>query len=264
VGIGGMATLLGIVIGQIATPLMLEAWSLSTTMLIYGILGVVSALSFVIFAKDHPPTPAGHEEKALMLAGLKHIFTMRDFYLLAFIVFVINAIFNGILTWVEVMVRPRGLGLSEAGLIGGLLMIGGIFGILILSSASDRLRKRKPVLLLGSLLSVPFLVLTAYVSDFTLLAIVTFLLGLCVMGAYPVALQYATEICYPAPEGTSMGVFTLAGQISVVAVGAMAWSNKVHGSFTPSLLAFAAAMAVGAVLVSIMKESKLIQDATRT
>jgi hypothetical protein len=76
-----------------------------------------------------------------------------------------------------------------------------------------------------------------------------------------VALQYATEICYPAPEGTSQGVFTLAGQISVVAVGAMEWSNRVYGSFTPSLLVFAAAMALGVAFVSLMKESKLIQAA---
>jgi MFS family permease len=261
VGLGGMATLMGIVIGQIATPLMLEAWGLSTSMNIYGILGVVSAVLFVLFARDHPPTPAGHEEKALMLEGLKHIFTMRDFYLLAFIVFVINAVFNGILTWVEVMVRPRGLDISQAGLIGGLLMIGGMIGFLIFPSASDRLRKRKPVLMLGALLSIPFLVLTAYVGGFALLAIVTFLLGLTIMGVYPVALQYATEICYPAPEGTSQGVFTLAGQISVVAVGAMEWSNRVYGSFTPSLLVFAAAMALGVAFVSIMKESKLIQAA---
>jgi MFS family permease len=261
VGLGGMATLLGIVIGQIATPVMLEAWGLRNTMLIYGVLGALSALLFLIFGKDHPPTPAGHEEKALMLAGLKHIFTFRDFYLLAFVVFVVNAVFNGILTWVEVMVRPRGLDISEAGLIGGLLMIGGMIGFLVFSSASDRLRKRKPVLMAGALLSIPFLILMAYVNGFAGLAIVSFLLGLTIMGAYPVALQYATEICYPAPEGTSQGVFTLAGQISVVAVGAMEWSNRVHGSFTPSLLVCAAAMLVGAVLVGIMKESKLIQAA---
>ena len=91
---------------------------------------------------------------------------MRDFYLLAFVVFVINAVFNGILTWVEVMVRPRGLDISEAGLIGGLLMIGGMLGFLVFSSASDRLRKRKPVLMAGALLSIPFLVLMAYVNGF--------------------------------------------------------------------------------------------------
>jgi len=261
IGLGGIATILGIVIGQIATPFMLEAWGLQTTMMIYGIFGVLSALVFLIFAKDHPPTPAGHEERVLMLEGLKHIFSMRDFYLLAFTGFVINAIFNGISTWVEVFVRPKGLGINEAGLIGGLLLIGGIFGFLIFPSTSDRIRRRKPVLMIGALLSIPFLVLLAYVNGFALLAIVSFLLGLCVMGIWPVTLQYATEMCYPAPEGTSMGMITLAGQLSVVAVNAMGWSNAVHGSFTPSLLAFAIAMAAAVIFVAIMQESKLLQAA---
>jgi len=261
IGIGGMFTLLGIVAGQIATPMLLEAYDLGPTMLIYGILGVLSALLFLAFGRDHPPTPAGYQEKALVLDGLKHIFTMRDFYLLAFIFFVINAIFNGIATWVEVMVRPRGLDISEAGLIGGLLILGGIFGFVIFSSLSDRMRKRKPALIIAALLSVPFLVLMAYMSGFAGLAVVSFLLGLCVMGGMPVVFQYATEICYPAPEGTSQGMLNIAGQISVVAVGAMEWSNRVHGSFTPSLFVFAVAMALAAAFVLLMKESKLIQAA---
>jgi sugar phosphate permease len=261
IGIGGIASLLGIVIGQIATPIMLEAWGLRTAMVVYGVLGVVSALLFVLFARDHPPTPAGHEERVLMLDGLRHIFRMRDFYLLAIVVFVVNAIFNGISTWVEVIVRPKGLDAGDAGLIGGLLMIGGIFGFLIFSSTSDRLRKRKPVVIVGALLTVPLLVMLAYAGGFGLLAVTSFFLGLTVMGIVPVALQYATEICYPAPEGTSMGVFTFAGQISVLAVTAMGWSNAVHGSFTPSLLVFAVLMAISALLVFLMKESKLIQAA---
>ncbi len=261
IGIGGMATILGIAVGQIATPLMLEAWGLRNAMLVYGVLGAVSALLFVVFAKDHPPTPAGHEERVLMLDGLKHIFRVRDVYLLAFVVFVVYAIFNGISTWVEVIVRPKGLDIDQAGLVGGLLIIGGMAGFLVFSTASDRLRKRKLVLMVGAALTIPFLVLMAYVGGFTLLAVVSFLLGLCVMGVIPVALQYATEICYPAPEGTSQGVFTLAGQISVVAVTAMGWSNEAFGSFTPSLLAFAVSMAVAVALVAIMKESKLIQAA---
>jgi hypothetical protein len=47
----------------------------------------------------------------------------------------------------------------------------------------------------------------------------------------------------------------------VIAVTAMGWSNEVSGSFTPSLLVFAALMAASAVLVYIMRESKLIQAA---
>jgi MFS family permease len=262
IGIGGMFTLLGIAAGQIATPILLQSYGLSTTMLAYGIIGAVTSLLFLIFGRDHPPTPAGHEEKALMLDGLRHILKLRDFYLLAFIFFVINAIFNGIATWVEVMVRPRGLDIDQAGLIGGLLILGGMLGFVIFSSISDRMRKRKPALIAGALLSVPFLILMAYVGGFTGLAIVSFLLGMFVMGGMPVVFQYTTEICYPAPEGTSQGMLNIGGQISVIAINAMEWSNRTHGSFTPSLIVFAIAMAVGAALIFMMKESKLIQAAT--
>ena len=261
IGIGGMFTLVGIAAGQIVTPIILQSSGLHQTMLIYGIAGVVTTVLFLLFGRDHPPTPAGYEEKALMLDGLKRILRLRDVYLLAFLLFVIYAIFNGIATWVEVMVRPRGLDLDQAGLIGGLLIIGGMVGFVIFSVASDAMRKRRPILILGALASVPFLVLLAYANGFAALAVVSFLLGLCVMGGIPVALQYATEICYPAPEGTSQGVFNIAGQIAVVGVTAMGWSNDVYGSFAPSLIVFAAAMALAAIFVWIMKESRLIQAA---
>jgi MFS family permease len=263
IGIGGIFTLLGIVAGQVATPPLVEAYGLRGTMLSYGIVGAVSALLFVLLARDHPPTPAGHEERAFVLDGLKHILRLRDFYLLAFMFFFINAIFNGIATWVEVMVRPRGLSMNDAGLIGGLLVLGGMLGFVIFSSVSDRMRRRKPALIAAALLSVPFLILLAYVGGFAAVAAVAFLVGMFVMGGMPVVFQYATEICYPAPEGTSQGALNIAGQIAVVAVSAMEWSNRVHGSFTPSLLVFAGAMAVAALLVGRMKESRLIQSASR-
>ena len=259
IGVGGLFTILGIALGQILTPILVEASGIRATMLIYGTAGVVTTLLFIILGRDHPPTPAGHEEKALVLDGLKRVLSLGDFYLLAFLFFVIYAVFNGIATWVEVMVRPRGLDISEAGLIGGLLILGGMAGFMVFSTISDKIRKRKPPLIAAALLSVPFLVLLAYMTGFAGLAIVSFLLGACVMGGIPVIFQYLTEICYPAPEGTSQGVLNIAGQISVVAVGAMEWSNRVHGSFTPSLYVFAAAMLVGAILVAAMKESKLIQ-----
>lgn len=258
IGIGSVAPLLGIVIGQMATPYLVQASSISTAMFIYGIIGAASALVFLIFARDHPPTPAGYEERVVMFEGLKHILKMRDFYLLAIILFVVNAIFNGVSTWVEPIVRHKGMDITQAGIIGGLLMIGGIVGVFVLPPFSDRMRKRKPVFLVGLLATIPFLILVALVSDFALLAVVSFILGLFMMGILPIALQYGTEICYPAPEGTSAGLFTLAGQISVVAITAMGWSNELFGSFTPSLLILSAAMLLSALLLGLMKESRMI------
>lgn len=258
VGIGAVAPLLGIVIGQIATPILVEATSIDTTMLIYGIVGAISSLIFLLFARDHPPTPAGFEERVVMWEGFKHILKMRDFYLLAIVLFVVNAIFNGVSTWVEVILRPRGMDAAQAGLIGGLLMIGGIVGVFILPPISDRMRKRKPVFLVGLIATIPFLLLLTFINSFPLLAVVALLLGLFMMGILPIALQYGTEICYPAPEGTSGGLLTLAGQLSVVAITAMGLSYEATGTFTLSLIILVVAMAVSAVLLGMMKESKMM------
>lgn len=262
IGIGAVASFLGIVIGQMATPFLVTAYGLETSMLIYGIIGAISSLVFLIFAKDQPPTPAGYEERVVMLEGLKLIFKMRDFYLLAFIMFVINAIFNGVSTWVEVIVRPKGMDINQAGAIGGLLMLGGIVGVFVLPPISDRMRKRKPVFMFGLVIAIPFMAGIALLNGFAALAVATFLLGFFMMGILPVALQYATEICYPAPEGTSAGLFTLAGQLSVIAITWMGWSNEATGSFTTSLLVLVATMVISAVLLGIMKESKMMTTAS--
>ena len=259
IGIGAVASLVGIVIGQVATPMLVDSSDIGTAMLIYGVIGAVSALVFLIFARDHPPTPAGFEQRVLMTEGLKRIFGLRDFYLLAFITFVINAIFNGILILIELIVRPKGLDTTQAGLIGGLMMIGGIVGVIVLPPFSDRMRRRKPMLMISLVLSIPFLILLAPLEDFTLLAVDAFLLGLFVMGSIPISLQYCTEICYPAPEGTSAGAYTMAGQIAGLVITLSAASIQAVGSFTPSLIVLVAATVASAALLALMKESPLIQ-----
>jgi len=149
---------------------------------------------------------------------------------------------------------------GQAGIIGGLLMIGGIVGVFILPPISDRMHKRKPIFLVGLLAMIPFLLLFAFIGNFALLALNTFLLGLFMMGLLPVALQYGTEIFYPAPEGTSGGLMTLAGQLSVIAITGMGLSNEASGSFTPSMIILVVATAVSAVMLYLMKESKMMSQ----
>jgi MFS family permease len=259
IGLGSVAPFLGIVIGQMLTPQLVVNYSFSTAHLIYGVVGAVSAVVFLIFARDKPPTPAGYEERVLMFDGLKHMLKLRDFYFLATIAFIAGAIFNGVSTWVEVIVRPKGLDIEQAGIIGGLLLLGGIVGVFVLPPISDRLHKRKLIFLIGLIAAIPFLIGLALFSSYTPLIVTTALLGFFMMGAAPVSAQYATEKCYPAPEATSAGLLTLAGQLSVVAISAMGWSNEQFGSFTPSLLILAGGLVVCVILLALMTESKIMQ-----
>jgi len=83
IGLGSVAPFLGIVLGQVLTPILVINYSFETTHLIYGIVGAVSAVVFLIFAREAPPTPAGYEERIPMFDGLKHMLKLKDFYLLA-------------------------------------------------------------------------------------------------------------------------------------------------------------------------------------
>ena len=260
IGFGSVAPFLGIVIGQMLTPQLVVNYSFSTAHLIYGVVGAVSAVVFLIFARDKPPTPAGYEERVLMFDGLKHMLKLRDFYFLAAVAFITGAIFNGVSTWVEVIVRPKGLDIEQAGIIGGLLLLGGIVGVFVLPPISDRLHKRKVIFLIGLVAAIPFLIGLALFTSYTPLIVTTALLGFFMMGAAPVSAQYATEKCYPAPEATSAGLLTLAGQLSVVAISAMGWSNEQFGSFTPSLLILAGGLVVCVILLALMTESKIMQE----
>jgi MFS family permease len=261
IGLGTVAPFLGIVIGQMLTPSLVTNYSFESMLMIYGVAGAISSVFFLIFAREDPPTPAGYEERVLMLDGLKHIFKLKDFYLLAFIMFVTGTAFNGVSTWVEVIVRPKGFDINQAGTIGGMLLLGGILGVFILPPISDRIHKRKAVFLVGLVLAIPFLLGLTLLNSFIIVVVSTFILGVFMMGVAPVAMQYATEICYPAPEGTSAGMFTLAGQLSVILITAMGWSNEVIGSFIPALLVLAGLMVVSVLLLSMMKESKMMQEA---
>jgi cyanate permease len=260
-GLAFLATFLGIAIGEALTPALVIQFGFAETQLIYGLLAALSAVVFLSFAREKPPTPAsppGFEERALMLDGLRQILHQRDFYYLAFALFVGNGIFNGMTTWVESIVRPKGLAPTEAGDLGAVMLIGGIIGAVLMPALSDKLRKRKPFLVFGFLLAVPGLVGIIAGANYGLLLGSFFVLGLFTTGVAPVAYQYGAEITYPAPEGTSNGLFALVGQIAVVFIFGMGWSNDALGSFAPSLLVLVGLMLLSCGLLALLKESPLL------
>ena len=65
-------------------------------------------------------------------------------------------------------------------------------------------------------LAVPGMLGLTFATDYGLMVVSMFVLGFFLMSLAPVGYQYAAEITYPAPEGTSNGLLNLAGQISVV------------------------------------------------
>lgn len=163
-------------------------------------------------------------------------------------------IFNGITTWVENIIRPRGYDSTDAGTLGALMLVGGLLGAVIIPPISDRQGKRQRYLMLGIILATPGLIGLAYAQALWLLFLSAFFLGFFLVSISPIGMQYAAEITFPTPEGTSNGLIQLFGQGSVVFVRVMEAMKGPDGSFTPSLLLAVGLLLISAILITQMKD----------
>jgi MFS family permease len=257
VGLITLANLMGMAVGMLASPALAAALSIAATQYVYAAAAIGSAAVYLVLVRESPPSPAGpeaSEEKALMLDGLKHALSVPTFRLFLAVDFVGMGIFNGLTTWIDEIVSPRGFGASEAGILGALLLGGGLVGAVVIPALSDRTGKRKPWILVGLAASLPGLAGMAFAREFWLLAASAFALGFFLTSVMPVGMQFATDIAQPTPEGTSNGLVQLCGQVSVVFVYLMQAMKGMPGGFTASLIASALLAAGAACLVPFMDE----------
>ena len=252
-----LANLFGIAIGMAATPTLVESMQVSTVQLTYGIGALVAGLVFVLVARDRPPTPPDlgpAPVPAPVLVDARRALAVRPFALFLAVVFVGMGVFNGLSTWVEEIVRPRGFSPVDAGNLGALLLLGGILGALVISAISDWAQRRVPFLALAVGVSAPALLWLTFAGSRVGLALAAFLLGFFLTSAMPVGMQYSAEITAPTPEGTSNGLVQLAGQSSVVVVYLMDVTRTSTGSFVPSLCALSGLLVVCSLVLASLPE----------
>jgi cyanate permease len=250
VGIITLANLVGTGVGMALTPELVKTYSIPQVQLIFGVAAAISALLFFVFGRDRPPLPPEPDEpvtRALMLDGLKTSLRDRNFQRTLVVMFVGMGVFNGITTWVEGIVRPRGLDPEQAGTLGAIMLVGGLVGALVLPALSDKLARRIPFIVIGVAVAIPGVLGLTFAPTFATLALSSAWLGFWLTSTLPISMQYAAEITRPTPEGTSSGLMQLVGQASVVYVYVMEAMRSADGSFTPSLLV-AVALLVGAAL----------------
>ena len=264
-GLGTLAIYLGILASLILTPLLMGSYGMKGMLLITGALSCVAAVLFILAAREHPPTPpgpAGHDVRTLMFDGLKSMLRQKDFILLLIIFFIGLGMFNGITTWIEEIVGPRGFSTAQAGLAGGLMLIGGVVGAVVIPLVSDSTRRRKPFIILALVGLIPGLVGLTFATAWWLLMVSSFLFGLFLLSAGPIGFQYGAEITLPAPEGTSNSMLIVMGQFSgIVFIFAMDALKAPSGSMTNSLVALIVLTLAAVCLALFLKESPIRDQA---
>jgi len=257
VGLITLANLIGTALGLVLTPILIESMSIANVQMVYGGVSAVAAVLFLVLARETPPTPPfapGQEVRALMLDGLKHALKVRPFWFDLAISFIGLGIFNGVTTWIEAMIRPRGFTPTDAGTLGALMIVGGVIGAVVIPALSDKQRMRQRYLYVAFIGAIPGMIGLTFAASAWLLFISAFVMGFFLVSAMPIGMQYAAEITHPTPEGTSNGLMQLTGQGAVVFVYIMDALKTSDGSFTPALLLAIGLLVVSALLITQMKD----------
>ncbi|MFX1250102.1 MAG: MFS transporter [Promethearchaeota archaeon] len=260
-GLGMISVFIGIGLGLFVTPFIVEGISFEAMLLIYGLLALSTGLLFVVFVKNRPPTPPSLEitsEKVFVFEGLKKLFTNVNFLILFVVFFIGLGIFNTITTYIEGICLPRNFDSTFAGILGGLMLIGGIIGALVMSTLSDKYKKRKILMIASILMATISLFVISFAVDAILLLVFGFLFGFGVVSASPVALEYAVEATHPVPEASSNGMLMMVGQIGgiLLILGLENMQLQPSGDYFPALILQTILLAIALVLVFFLKEKK--------
>jgi Na+/melibiose symporter-like transporter len=248
---------------MLLTPILVIMVNFRTMLLIYGILALVSGMLFVIFAKNKPPTPPSKNittERVIMLKGLRMLISNRNFMILVLIFFLAMGVFNMITTYIELIVIPRGYDSIFAGILGMLLILGGIIGTILMAILSDILNKRKRLMIISLFIASASLFIFSFTSDSILLLISGFFFGFGLMGAGPLAFEYAVDATKPVPEASSNGILMMIGSLGGVFLIISLENVKIAGDYFPALIIQTILLAISLVLAFFIEEYKIRED----
>jgi cyanate permease len=264
-GLGTLAMYVGILIGMTLTPYLTIGSGIGGMLYIYGIISIITTAVFLIIIKERPPTAPcrpDQEERSLVFDGFKQTLKTRDFILLMIIFFIGLGVFNAVTTWIEDILRPRGFSATQAGITGGLMIVGGIIGAVFIPLLSDRYKRRTPFIIIALIGATIGLAGITFATSYWLLLTSGAVLGFFLLSSGPIGFQYGAEITYPASEGTSNGMLLLMGQISGIAFifGMDSLKSSSTGSMTRSLVFLIGLMILSILMSTRLKESFILSN----
>ncbi|PTL79147.1 MFS transporter [Vitiosangium sp. GDMCC 1.1324] len=216
-GLGTVGMFLGMAVGMAATPALEAAVGLRATMAVFAAVTGVSAVLFllVVFPNDAVRATGADEPVQESGRGLLRSSPLRVLLLLSFLGL---GVFNGLTTWLEQILAPRGIGAEQAGLVGGALIIGGIVGAVVVPALSDWVKRRKPFLILCTAAALLTLYPLCTQESFDTLLLLGGLHGFAFMPAYALLLEMSAQIAGARSAGAATSLLMLAGNAGGVVV----------------------------------------------
>jgi MFS family permease len=259
VGLGSLSLFLGMIVGLGLTPFLVQSLGFHTMILIYGILGIIGIAIFFLFVKPEPSIFLKHEGigEVSYWDGIKKISKIRDFIILGFIALIGIGVFNGLLTWLEkILTELHNMSMVNAGNISSILVFSGMFGCIIIPIISDKIRKRKPFLMLASIVGVATLLILMFAVSFLANVANAVIMGFFVVSTLPIMLTMSAEITGRKYVGIASAYLQLLGNGAAVAIVPLVeMLRSATGKYNLSLIFLAVLFGLVFILTLFMKES---------
>jgi len=261
VGLGSLSLFVGMAVALGATPFLVESIGYTTTLLIYGVMGIIGGLTFLTLVRSKPPTPARELEEAReevsFWEGVKRILKIRDFLLLGFIAFIGIGAFNSIATWIEkILNEAHNISMTNAGTISALLIFSGIVGCIVIPIISDKIMKRKPFVMIASLVGIISLTVLIFADSYIANASNAVIMGFFVLSSLPIILTMSTELTGEKYAGISVAYIMLLGNAATTAiVPIMEFLHGRTGNYVLSLSFLVALFGIGFIMCILIRET---------
>jgi predicted MFS family arabinose efflux permease len=230
-GLGTMGMFLGMAAGMAATPALVSAIELRATMIVFAGVTVASAVLFAIVVHPNREAPPVATEAQ---SGFGPLLRDRDLGLLLLLSFLGLGVFNGLTTWLEPILAPHGIDAEKAGLIGGALILGGIFGAVAIPALSDATRRRKPFLIVCAAAALATIYPLCTGDRYAVLLALAGLHGFFFLPAFALLLEMSAQLAGARNAGAATGLLMLAGNaggvVVVVAMPLVKGGADYHGA----------------------------------
>ena len=263
-GVGVLCNYLGMCVGLLLTPVLLDGgMSIKAMLIVYGIIAAVVAVLFVVFVKEKPktpPCPMELAERSNFKEGMKAALKKKTFILCIVIFFCMMGVFNTFFTMIEPILRQISKGsidATKAGVVGVIILAVGIVASFIISMISDKdkLHRRRPYMIICNIIGAFGLGLLVFVSNFSSIVIAAIIYGFFIVGTAPLVLTFAAESVYPTSEGTSEGLLMFAGNVAGVLF--LSGAALFNGNHKLLMIALTVISIISVILMCIAKEIKL-------
>ena len=259
VGLGSLALFIGMMVAGGATPALVQTLGFQKMLWLYGALGIIGILLFFVLVKPKPQTPPREIETLEEISnwgGIKRILKIRDFVILGFIALIGIGVFNGLATWLQkILTEYHQIPMTDAGIIFAILIFSGMLGCIIIPIISDKIMKRKPFLILASLIGAMSVTVLIFANGYSMNLVNGIVLGFFLISALPIMLTLSTEITGARFAGISVGYLQLLGNAAaVIIVPVMEILRGATNQFVLPLALLAILLATSFTLAILIKE----------